>query len=80
MVEALRLTCSRECLRFVGCNMCLRTLMQMHMHCRIDNELQQGLKRADVAAGCGMARKQVVVLGSGMDTRPWRHAWLQGGR
>ena len=58
----------------------LGTLMQLHIHRRFDNELQQGLKRADVAAGCGKARKQVVVLGSGMDTRPWRHTWLQGGR
>ncbi len=49
------------------------------VHCRYDTELQQALQRADGASGSGKARKQVVVLGAGMDTRAWRHAWLQGG-
>jgi Leucine carboxyl methyltransferase len=52
---------------------------KVRMYCRYDNELQQALQRADGAVGSGKARKQVVVLGAGMDTRAWRHAWLQGG-
>ena len=54
-------------------------LDDVRTHCRCDNELQQALQRTDRTSGSGKARKQVVVLGAGMDTRAWRHAWLQGG-
>ena len=54
-------------------------LDDVRTHCRCDNELQQALQRTDGTSGSGKAREQVVVLGAGMDTRAWRHAWLQGG-
>lgn len=41
----------------------------VRVHCRYDNELQQALQRAGGTSGSGKARKQVVVLGAGMDTR-----------
>jgi Leucine carboxyl methyltransferase len=50
------------------------------VQCRYDNELERALQRAGAAAGSVTQREQVVVLGAGMDMRPWRHAWLQGGR
>jgi Leucine carboxyl methyltransferase len=47
---------------------------------RFDTELEAALRRAGDGgdAGSGKRRKQVVVLGAGMDTRPWRHDFLRG--
>ena len=47
---------------------------------RFDAELESALRRADGGgdAGSGKRRRQVVVLGAGMDTRPWRHGYLRG--
>jgi Leucine carboxyl methyltransferase len=53
-------------------------MVRQQLH-RIDGQLEKGLQHAEAAACNRKAGKQVVVLGAGMDTRAWRHAWLQGG-